>query len=155
MNRNPAITHRWIPPGGDLADASLIRRTVFVGEQGVSEEEEWDGLDPACDHIVLYADGRPVATGRIVWGRPVLLGRIAVLRECRGTGLGAEVVSRLAEKAFAAGAEEVHLHAQLHARGFYEKLGFTAYGEPYEEAGIPHISMCKKRPANENAPGPQ
>src|SRR5690606_17777518 len=87
MNRNPAITHRWIPPGGDLADASLIRRTVFVGEQGVSEEEEWDGLDPACDHIVLYADGRPVATGRIVWGRPVLLGRIAVLRECRGTGL--------------------------------------------------------------------
>jgi len=147
MPNERAVTHRWIAPGGDLADASRIRRIVFIEEQQVPEEEEWDGLDPQCDHIVLYVDGRPAATGRIVWGHPVLLGRIAVLREHRGTGLGAEVVNRLTEKAFAAGAEEVHLHAQMHARGFYEKLGFAAYGDPYEEAGIPHISMRKKRPA--------
>jgi predicted GNAT family N-acyltransferase len=146
MQRQPEIVHQWIAPGGDLTDASTIRRIVFIEEQHVSEAEEWDGLDPHCDHIVLYADGKPAATGRIVWAEPVLLGRIAVLREYRGTGLGAEVVNRLADKAFAKGANEVHLHAQVHARGFYEKLGFTAYGDIYEEAGIPHISMCKKRP---------
>jgi len=146
MHHQTKIDHQWIAPGGDLTDAASIRRIVFVEEQRVSEEEEWDGLDPLCDHIVLYANGKPAATGRIVWGEPVLLGRIAVLREHRGTGLGAEVVNRLVEKAFDKGADEVHLHAQLHARGFYEKLGFTAYGDIYEEAGIPHISMYKKRP---------
>lgn len=148
MQQQPAITRQWIAPGGDLTDASLIRRVVFIEEQNVSEEEEWDELDPLCDHLVLYVNGKPAATGRIVWGEPVLLGRIAVLREHRGSGLGAEVVSRLVEKAFAAGAGEVHLHAQIQARGFYEKLGFTAYGEEYEEAGIPHISMFKRRPGN-------
>lgn len=146
MNKHTTVTHKWIPPGGDLADAALIRRIVFVEEQNVPEEEEWDAFDPHCDHLVLYADGQPAATGRIVWGTPVLLGRIAVRKEHRGFGLGAEVVNRLLEKAFARGAEEVHLHAQMQARGFYEKLGFTAYGDPYEEAGIPHISMCKQRP---------
>lgn len=143
MQQRPAITQQWIPPSGDLTDASYIRRIVFIEEQQVPEEEEWDELDARCHHLVLYLDGKPAATGRIVPGEPVLLGRIAVMKEFRGTGLGAELVNQLATRAFADGADEVHLHAQIQARGFYEKLGFIAYGEPYEEAGIPHISMYK------------
>lgn len=152
MPQQLAITHRWIPPGGDLTDAAWIRRKVFIEEQQVPEEEEWDALDARCHHLILYADGNPAATGRIVPGEPVLLGRIAVLKAYRGRGLGAEIVNRMAAKAFADGANEVHLHAQIQARGFYEKLGFVAYGDPYEEAGIPHISMSKKRSAGESAP---
>lgn len=146
MNRSSAIIHQWIAPGGDLSDAYNIRYEVFVDEQNVPREIEVDEFDPVSDHLVIYVDGKPAATGRIVWGEPVSLGRIAVRKEHRGTGLGAEVVNRLVDKVFASGAEEVHLHAQIQAAGFYEKLGFAAYGDPYEEAGIPHISMCKKRP---------
>lgn len=145
MPQSPVITHQWVPPGGDLTDAAQIRRKVFIEEQQVAEEEEWDDLDARCNHLILYANDNPAATGRIVPGKPVLLGRIAVLREFRGRGLGAEIVNRMASKAFADGADDVHLHAQIQAQGFYEKLGFVAYGEPYDEAGIPHISMCKKR----------
>ena len=137
----------WLKPGDDLADAYQIRTKVFIEEQHVPVELEIDDIDAITDHIVVYKDGSPVATGRIVWDEPVSLGRIAVLAEQRGTGLGAVVVTHLLEKVFSRGYKNVHIHAQTHARGFYERLGFTAYGEEYDDAGIPHISMVKHNPA--------
>lgn len=153
-DRKPSIHTRWISPGEDLSDAYSIRAKVFIEEQNVPPELEMDDIDPVTDHVVLYKEDKPVATGRIVREPPIItLGRIAVLPECRGSGFGAQVVELLTAKAFEEGAEEVHLHAQTHALAFYEKLGFTPYGEPYEEAGIPHISMKKRKPGKEQYRG--
>lgn len=138
-------TFKWITPGGNLSDAFYIRTKVFIEEQQVPEDIEIDDIDPRTDHLVLYIDDKPAATGRIVWDSPVSLGRIAVLSEYRGSGLGAEIVTRLMEKIFERGESEVHIHAQTHALGFYEKLGFRAYGDVFDEAGIPHRSMVKKK----------
>jgi len=143
-NQNIMKKLKWIQPGDDLADAYAIRTKVFIEEQQVPAELEMDEIDPITDHLVLYIDHNPAATGRIVWETPVALGRIAVLPEYRGTGVGAEIVRNLAAKVFEKGVNEVHLHAQIQAQGFYEKLGFVAYGAIYEEAGIPHVSMRKR-----------
>jgi len=132
-----------VQPGEDLSDAFAIRIKVFVEEQKVPVELEMDDIDPITDHVIVYVDGQPAATGRIVRDNPVSLGRIAVLPEYRGTGIGAIVVNQLTRKLFTEGYPEIHIHAQIQALGFYEKLGFKAYGEPYDEAGIPHRSMVK------------
>lgn len=141
------IQTRWIHGEDDLTDAYDIRRKVFIEEQGVSEEEEMDGTDGLSVHLVVYGgnamqENIPVACGRILVENGLYtLGRIAVLKEHRGKGYGDLVVRMLIRKAFDSGAEVQYIHSQLHARSFYEKLGFIAYGEEYEEAGIPHISM--------------
>jgi predicted GNAT family N-acyltransferase len=76
------------------------------------------------------------------------LGRIAVLPEYRKQNTGALIVKSLLKKAFDSGADEVHIHAQISVRGFYEKLGFIPYGKPFYEAGIEHISMAAYKPDN-------
>lgn len=149
MHNAQRYTYRWIAPGEDLSDAFYIRTKVFIEEQQVPEDIEIDEIDPRTDHLVIYVGGMPAATGRIVWETPVLLGRIAVLREHRGSGLGAEIVNRLTEKVFEHQKEnEVHIHAQTHALPFYEKLGFQAYGAIFDEAGIPHQAMVKRKPSS-------
>ena len=133
---------KWFFGDRGLDDAYAIRREVFINEQGLSEEEEFDGTDAACAHLVAYENDIPIGTGRImITGEDYKIGRVAVLKAHRGKQLGLGLMQALIEACCAMGGERQILHSQTHARGFYEKLGFTAYGEEFEEAGIPHIAM--------------
>ena len=127
----------------DLSDAHAIRRAVFIEEQGVSYEEEHDGTDGACIHLVLYDENdMPISTGRImVTNEDFIIGRVATLKSHRGQGLGTAVMQALIDACVMMGAERQILSAQIQAREFYEKLGFVAYGDIYDDARIPHISM--------------
>jgi predicted GNAT family N-acyltransferase len=120
-----------------------IRRTVFIEEQNVPEELEWDEIDECCDHVLAFAaDGAPIGTGRLVLdGR---IGRMAVLKAWRGRGVGSAILKMLLLLAQKEGLESVDLHAQTHAVGFYAKHGFTATGGEFMEAGIPHRAMTIK-----------
>ncbi len=132
-----------IAPTDDLAACHAIRRVVFIEEQGVPEAEEIDDLDAAALHLLARLDGRPVGTARLLrQGDTGKIGRVAVLREARGAGLGAGLM-RAAVDQFRAmdGVARVKLGAQTHALGFYEKLGFTAFGPEFDDAGIPHRAM--------------
>lgn len=125
------------------ARLSRIRTTVFVGEQNVPPEIEIDGRDPDCAHVVAEtAAGEAIGTGRLMPdGR---IGRMAVLAAWRGKGVGAAMLDALMDEARRRGFREVHLHAQSHAKAFYERHGFVAEGEEYLEAGIPHVGMRAK-----------
>ncbi|AYF76025.1 GNAT family N-acetyltransferase [Nocardia yunnanensis] len=126
----------------ELADAYAVRMRVFVDEQGVPAEIELDELDAVADHFLARVDGKPAGAGRLVERDGVgVLGRLAVLAETRGTGLGVALVRAIEERGRARGFDAVELHSQTHARGFYEKLGYRAYGEIEMDAGIPHIWM--------------
>ena len=124
----------------DLPDLRLVREEVFVVEQQVSREEEWDDLD-AVSHHVLARDsgGNPIGTGRLAPDHKI--GRMAVLKEWRGRGVGAALLRVLVERARELRFPEVHMNAQVDAIGFYQKLGFTVYGDEFIEANIRHRSM--------------
>ena len=117
-----------------------VRTAVFVVEQGVPPEIEMDGRDPECVHVLARdLDGNPVGAGRLMPdGR---IGRMAVLREWRGSGVGGAMLAELMAEAKRRGMPEVYLHSQSHAKAFYERHGFAVEGEEYMEAGIPHIAM--------------
>ncbi|WP_144634948.1 GNAT family N-acetyltransferase [Bordetella genomosp. 13] len=121
-------------------DASVVRHAVFVVEQSVPVEIEMDDQDAVSVHAVAYdAEGRPVATGRLLPDGHI--GRMAVMARTRGAGVGGQVLRALIERARAQGHAEVALNAQTHARAFYEGHGFVAEGDEFVEAGIPHVSM--------------
>lgn len=127
-------------------DAERLRMAVFVREQGVPREIEIDEFDPVARHVVLFnALNQPVATGRLVSDAPGVgrIGRMAVDRAVRGGRWGRMVLDSLIDASRDRGDREVVLHAQRHAEVFYLRAGFTPVGEPYEEAGIPHITMRK------------
>jgi len=116
-----------------------IRKTVFVIEQSVPEEIEMDDLDADAKHVLAFIDGAPVGTGRITAeGR---IGRMAVLREYRGHGVGREILLALVKIGQSYAVDHLCLSAQCHAIPFYERMGFVAQGDIYEEAGIPHRWM--------------
>jgi predicted GNAT family N-acyltransferase len=137
----------------DLAACFAVRKEVFVAEQGVSEDIEYDGRDgEAVQVLAVSAEGEPLGTGRLLHGPGAAdrtggdpsvgaLGRLAVVKRARGTGIGAALVRAIEDAARAAGLRVVDLHAQTHATGFYERLGYTAYGEEFRDADIPHRSM--------------
>lgn len=138
----------------DMDAVHAIRREVFIVEQQVPEDEEWDELDATSVHLLaLDADGVPLGTGRLIHGpqalaitgRPgaVLLGRLAVLKRARGTGLGVTLVRAIEDAGRARGATELELHAQVHALGFYQRLGYVAEGPEYLDGGIPHRTMTR------------
>ena len=117
-----------------------IRRAVFVEEQGVPEELEWDGLDEDCRHALALGPGEVViGTGRLT--PDARIGRMAVAREWRGLGVGSAILRALLRDAQNAGCTVVSLHAQVHALPFYEKHGFSAQGPEFLEADIPHRVM--------------
>lgn len=118
-----------------------IREAVFIHEQGVSSELEFDGRDASAMHVLAVVDGEYVGTGRMLDDGHI--GRIAILRDHRGLGLGARVVQALVAEASRLGYPRVYLGAQIHAIDFYAKLGFTPYGDEFMDAGIPHLSMEK------------
>ena len=124
----------------DFKDLRTIREPVFVEEQQVPLEEEWDELDPACHHVVARDHShRPIGTGRLTPQHKI--GRMAVLREWRGKGVGEALLLALVDKARELGLRQVSLNAQVGALGFYEKFGFLPYGERFMEAGIEHQAM--------------
>jgi len=123
-------------------EASPIRFTVFCEEQGVPLEIELDQEDPVSIHAVAYEDGMPVATGRLLPDGHI--GRMAVLKDWRGRGIGGLILTRLIERARQRGDREVVLSAQIHAAAFYAAHGFVAHGEEYMEAGIRHQEMRRQ-----------
>ena len=130
----------------DLTHCHALRRTVFIEEQNVSEADEMDGLDAEAIHLIATCDGKPAGTARLlIRGETGKIGRVAVLREHRGTGLGAAIMHQ-AEEALRSrpGVTRLYLSAQTQALPFYEKLGYTAYGPEYDDAGIPHRDMEKR-----------
>ncbi|MGW2960354.1 GNAT family N-acetyltransferase [Streptomyces sp. NPDC001220] len=137
----------------DLAACFAVRKQVFVVEQGVPEDLEYDEYDAVALHVLaIREDGVPLGTGRLLYGETALektggdptlgsLGRLAVSQEARGLGIGVALVRAIEDAARARGLGAVDLHAQTHALGFYERLGYEPYGPEYEEAGIPHQGM--------------
>ena len=131
----------------DLETCRAIRREVFVIEQSVPEAEEWDGKDGEAIHLIARDDQRTaIGTARILLiGDTGKIGRVAVLKSARGTGTGAALIlAALDELRALPGITRAKLGAQTHAIGFYEKLGFTAYGPEYDDAGIPHRDMSRE-----------
>jgi predicted GNAT family N-acyltransferase len=124
----------------DLDALRAVREPVFVVEQQVPLELEWDELDPLSRHVVARdTAGRPIGTGRLTPERKV--GRMAVLPEWRGRGVGAAMLTTLIDLARERGYRELSLHAQVDAIDFYRRAGFEPYGERFMEAGIEHQSM--------------
>jgi predicted GNAT family N-acyltransferase len=121
-------------------DAKAIRLEVFVQEQGVPPELEMDNNDAVCVHAVAYdASGTPVGTGRLLPDGHI--GRMAVRKVARGSGVGGLLLQGLMAQAQARGDKTVVLGAQTHAAPFYVKHGFVVRGEEFIEAGIPHVEM--------------
>ena len=120
--------------------ARPVREEVFVAEQKVPLELEWDEWDERSDHAVARdARGRAIGTARLLPdGR---IGRMAVLREWRRRGVGAALMEGLLRKAREQSMSRVTLHAQTHAAGFYRRFGFSERGGEFWEAGIPHVEM--------------
>lgn len=143
----PSPTAQIAAPA-DRADILALRTRVFVEEQGVPPEIEQDAADETAVHVLSRDDaGHVVATGRLLLdGTTARIGRMAADAGVRGRGHGAAVLAELHRQALARGAREVVLHAQLPARRFYERAGYTAVGEVYEEAGISHITMHRRLP---------
>jgi YbgC/YbaW family acyl-CoA thioester hydrolase len=125
-------------------EAGQLRTEVFVEEQRIPAEMEWDAADLTAIHaLARNRMGLAAATGRLLQHAPGVgrIGRMAVSRVLRGSHLGREVLQALMRTATERGDREVLLHAQRTACGFYERLGFVPRGEPFEEAGIVHIEM--------------
>ena len=122
--------------------ATAIRREVFVVEQEVPASLELDEADPSCRHwLALGEGGRAIGTARMQESGHI--GRIAVLAEWRGRGVGARLVEEIVAAARESGLSLVDLDSQVHAIAFYEKLGFEARGDVFMEAGIPHQNMLR------------
>ena len=117
-----------------------VREPVFVQEQQVPLEEEWDALDPLCRHVIARDEsGQPIGTGRLTPERKI--GRMAVLRDWRGKGVGDALLSALMAQAWEMGWPAISLNAQVSAEPFYARHGFVPYGPGFEEAGIQHQAM--------------
>lgn len=121
------------------SDASPVRFTVFVEEQGVPPEIELDDQDRVSVHAVVFEGTTPIATGRLLPDGHI--GRMAVLKDWRNRGIGGLMLQKLIERAKARGDREVALSAQVHAVAFYRAHGFVEEGSEYLEAGIRHQAM--------------
>lgn len=129
----------------DLETCRELRRQVFIEEQGVPEAEEWDGRDKDAIHLLASRDGRPMGTARILLlGSTAKIGRVCVLPEARGTGLGVALLRAAMDVLRGCpGVTHATLGAQVQVIGFYERLGFQAHGDIYDDAGIPHRDMTR------------
>jgi len=129
----------WTDDRLALAD---IRRAVFIDEQDVPEELEWDEYDASSTHFLVTVDSRPVATARLKTDGQV--GRMAVMKEHRHQGIGRKLLHFLIQHAARDHFKMLYLHAQVDALTFYEKQGFAAHGDVFYEADIAHRAMTKK-----------
>jgi YbgC/YbaW family acyl-CoA thioester hydrolase len=127
-------------------EAQVIRTAVFVQEQQIPADMEWDAADASCVHAVAYNRfGMALGTGRLLEHSPGVakIGRMAVLQILRGADIGRALLDALLDCARQRGEREVLLHAQSSAAGFYARAGFMARGSPFEEAGIAHVEMVR------------
>ncbi len=141
----------------DLEPLRALRHEVFVVGQGVPPEREHDALDAVAEFAVALVGGAVVGTGRLVDGRIDVegrlepgtvgtvgtIGRMAVRDGQRGAGVGRAVLDLLVGRAVQRGLPRLELHAQLPARSLYERAGFVVVGDPYLEAGLPHVGMAR------------
>ena len=135
----------------ELRSALALREAVFIAEQGMTEDDV-DAYDRAAFHVLARDRERAIGTGRLVmpeaaprgsagrWGR---IGRMAVLPEYRGKGVGRRILAALEEEARRRGVEGILLHAEVAARGFYEQAGYEPAGAVFDEGGLPCVKMRK------------
>ncbi|WAU80197.1 GNAT family N-acetyltransferase [Streptomyces sp. Qhu-G9] len=152
MTSSPYVVRVAEDPA-DREACFAVRKEVFVVEQRVPADLEYDTYDADAVHVLaVREDGMPLGAGRLLYGDGAAartggeagvgsLGRLAVVQAARGLGIGAALVRGIEEAARARGLTAVDLHAQTHALGFYERLGFVAYGPEFLDAGMPHRAM--------------
>ena len=132
----------WLEKQSELTS---VRRSVFIEEQNVPESIELDGRDSKCRHVLASdGDGKPIGTARMDENGKI--GRMAVLREYRGRGVGRKILQVIMDYGRSEGITDFHLSAQIGAVGFYSKMGFEAFGGEFEEAGIKHVNMRISKP---------
>lgn len=139
-----------VTQSSQLQDAFDIRKKVFVEEQGVPLEDEFDQFEEVAQHLVIYCNGMPIGTGRVRMVEDFAkLERICILPEYRKQGLGKEIIQELESISQEQRQTKVKLHAQVQAQGFYEKLGYICVSEePFIEDGILHVLMEKELTLN-------
>jgi len=134
---------RFTQNNKDMLSCLDLRRTVFIEEQNVPENEEVDGDDPDCDHILLTVSDMPVGAARLKYYNDFIkVQRVCVLKNYRGQGIGSKIINfiiRHVEKNDIR--SSVRLGSQIHALEFYKRLGFIEFGEEYLDAGILHKDM--------------
>jgi predicted GNAT family N-acyltransferase len=129
----------------EIEQALALREQVFCVEQGVPLAADQDGLDDVAIQVVAIEDGTVIGTCRVLVDAGVgRLGRMAVAAPARGRGLGAAILAAAEQSARDAGARLMRLHAQRYVEDMYAAAGYTPYGEPFEEEGIPHVGMEKQ-----------
>ena len=134
---------RFTQNNKDMLSCLNLRRTVFIEEQNVPKNEEVDGDDPDCDHILLTVSDIPVGAARLKYYNDFIkVQRVCVLKNYRGQGIGSKIINfiiRHVEKNDIR--SSVRLGSQIHALEFYKRLGFIEFGEEYLDAGILHKDM--------------
>ena len=144
--RTSAVQVKRVSSERDLRKAFAIRERVFVREQGVPREIELDRDDQRACHLLALDAERAVGTARVViCGETAKIGRMAVLKSFRGRGIGTKLLKHAIQTARAQDAQEIYLHAQISAIGFYEAMGFRCRGPIFDEAGILHRAMILAR----------
>lgn len=126
----------------DNADLRRIREAVFIAEQSVPPELEWDGDDEDAIHFLALENDYPIGTARLL--RDGQIGRVSVLRDWRGMNIGDALMRAVIAEAERRGLDEQRLTAQVHATRFYERLGFEVVSDEFLEAGLPHVDMLRK-----------
>ena len=130
-----------IAKGNDIEKVYALRNEVFVVEQNVPPEIEIDEEDKHATHIIAEENGVTVGCARVIFEDGGHIGRLAVKKSERGKGIGREICLYIIDYCRENGYDRVWLNSQLHAVGFYEKLGFSRRGETFFEAGIEHVKM--------------
>lgn len=145
---NVKIEAKWTAntKSPEYLDALKVRHEVFVVEQGVAVEEEVDDLENQTEHLIIYEDSKPIAAARLLdlGAHTFKAQRVCVLKEDRGKGYGAEIMTQMEQRAHKLGGHKITLGAQNTAIPFYEKLGYEVEGDEFLDAGIPHHTMTKK-----------
>ncbi|MBA1273853.1 GNAT family N-acetyltransferase [Stutzerimonas azotifigens] len=126
----------------DYTELRRIRETVFIAEQSVPPELEWDADDAEAIHFLAQEGDYPVGTARLL--RDGHIGRVAVLKDWRGMNVGNALLHAVIAEAERRGLSQQKLTAQVHATPFYERLGFSVVSEEYLDAGIPHVDMIRQ-----------
>lgn len=126
----------------DNADLRRIRETVFIAEQSVPPELEWDDEDSDAVHFLACEGDYPIGTARLLADGHI--GRVSVLKDWRGLKVGDALMRAAIAEAERRGLTEQALSAQVHASAFYQRLGFAIEGDEYLEAGIPHVLMVRR-----------
>ena len=144
--KDDTLCCEWHQGMAGAEDGFALRMEVFTGEQDFPAEIEVDAVDQTAHHLILRRDGAAVAVARLFPGeRPgeYLVGRVCVKRSCRGQHLGLRLLAAIECRARELGAQNLVLHAQVNAEGFYRAAGYVSQGQAYTEDGWPHVTMTK------------